>query len=268
MIYDCFMFFNELDILEIRLEELYDVVDQFIICECTKTHSGKNKESLYLKNIDRYKKYSNKIKHIIFNYTNNNSVWTYYDNWKLENYQRQYLSNAIDIKNLNSEDIIITSDVDEIPKQSIVKDIKNNKTNYFFPLSITSQVYYGKLTCKCLEPQDHVEWDGIVIVDGETFKINPNFQFYRQNKNLFKKLKNSGSWHFSFMGGEQSAIDKIESYAHSEHNLDTVKNQVQSRINNCEDLLGRSEFKMIKVEIDNKYPIAILKNLDKYKNII
>jgi beta-1,4-mannosyl-glycoprotein beta-1,4-N-acetylglucosaminyltransferase len=262
------MFFNEVDILQIRLEELYDVVDQFIICESTKTHSGKDKESIYLKNIKKYKKYSNKIKHIIFNCPNINSGWTYQDNWTLENYQRQYLASAIDIKKLTSEDIIITSDVDEIPKQSIIKDIKLNQSNYSFPLSITSQVYYGKLTCKCLEPQDHVQWDGIIVIDGETFKKNPDLQFYRQYKNMFKKLNNSGSWHFSFMGGKKSAINKIESYAHSEHDIDTVKKKVKKRIDNCEDLLGRSEFKMIKVEINDEYPIAILKNPKKYKRII
>ena len=64
MIYDCFLFFNELDILEIRLELLYDKVDYFILSECDTTFSGISKPFYYDDNKYKFKKYSDKIIHL------------------------------------------------------------------------------------------------------------------------------------------------------------------------------------------------------------
>ena len=70
MIADCFMFFNEFDILEGRLEYLYDVVDRFVIVESNRSHSCKTKP-LYLKeNMSRYKKYKDKITHVVYKNSN------------------------------------------------------------------------------------------------------------------------------------------------------------------------------------------------------
>jgi hypothetical protein len=90
MVYDCFQFFNELDTLEIRLEELYPVVDKFIICESTKTHSGKNKPLRYIENADRYKKYADKIKYLVFSDCPPDAT-----SWQLENNQRRYMINGL-----------------------------------------------------------------------------------------------------------------------------------------------------------------------------
>lgn len=63
-IYDCFTFFNELDLLELRLAELYNYVDYFVIVEADKTHSGKPKEFILEKNFSRYARWRNKIIHL------------------------------------------------------------------------------------------------------------------------------------------------------------------------------------------------------------
>ena len=60
-IYDCFNFFNELDILELRLNTLYDHVDFFVIVESDVTHSGESKKFFYEENIERFSKFSDKI---------------------------------------------------------------------------------------------------------------------------------------------------------------------------------------------------------------
>lgn len=54
MIIDCFTFFNELDVLEIRLRELDGVVDRFVLVEATLTHQGKPKPLLYAENKERF----------------------------------------------------------------------------------------------------------------------------------------------------------------------------------------------------------------------
>ena len=60
-VYDCFPFFNELDILEVRLQELWDTVDNFIILEASTTYVGNPKSYLFDENKDRYAKYMDKI---------------------------------------------------------------------------------------------------------------------------------------------------------------------------------------------------------------
>ena len=61
MIIDCFPFFNEFDILKIRFEELYDVVDYFVIVEADHTHTGKPKPWNFEENKFRYSQYASKI---------------------------------------------------------------------------------------------------------------------------------------------------------------------------------------------------------------
>ena len=67
--YDCFTFFNELDVLEIRLKEMWDVTDYFVIAESNLSHSGKPKDYILLDNWERFKPYEEKIRRIPVSYT-------------------------------------------------------------------------------------------------------------------------------------------------------------------------------------------------------
>ena len=275
MIYDCFQFFNELDLLEVRLEELYPVVDKFVICESTKTFSGNDKELRYLKHIDRYKKYQDKIKYIVYDNFDRSKIWTYQDNWILENDQRRYLLNGIDMRNLKDDDLILSSDLDEIPKRSVIENIKKdffrNPEKYQTPITICSQMFYGKLTYKVVEPEEHLNWRGTVLITGRILKSNTDLQYYRnyslQCKTCFPSLENNGSWHFSYMGSAQDIIYKIESYAHQESNTVEIKNKIEENLNNMVDLFNRPDYKLEKVEMDDSYPELIKNNLDRFKHL-
>src|SRR3954464_1583382 len=88
MIYDCFTFFNELDLLEIRLNELDPVVDKFVLVEATKTHQGKDKPLYFLENKARYEKFLAKIIHVVVN------EYPDYEGksaWLLEHHQRNMI---------------------------------------------------------------------------------------------------------------------------------------------------------------------------------
>src|SRR4051812_5983866 len=93
MIYDCFTFFNELDLLEIRLNELDPVVDKFVLVEATKTHQGKEKPLYFTMNKSRYEKFLPKIIHVV--------VDTYPDYegqsaWLLEHHQRNMIMKGLE----------------------------------------------------------------------------------------------------------------------------------------------------------------------------
>ena len=273
MIYDCFQFFNEMDILEIRLEELYPVVDKFIISESTRTFSGKPKELRFIKHKDRYQKYLDKIKYIVYDdFSTYNNPWQYSDNWRLECEQRRHHITALNLNTLNDNDIIMISDLDEIPKRSLVqdltKDFYRNREKYENPITICSQLYYGKITNKVVFPEEFYNWRGTVFINGKILKQTPDFHYFRHFKDAFPNIKSNGSWHFSYAGTPEQIIYKIESYAHTENDLTEIKAKVKENVENCNDVLNRSDYKLEKVQIDESYPEAIKNNPEKYKDII
>ena len=118
---DCFTFYNELEILELRLEELYSSVDHFILVEAEKTHKGENKRFIFEENKWRFEKWEDKIIH----------VKTYYpshidDPWGREKFQRNSFMPTLYTLGLSDNDIIFITDVDEILNSERVNYIKNS----------------------------------------------------------------------------------------------------------------------------------------------
>ncbi len=106
-IYDCFTYFNEDQLLKLRLETLWDYVDCFVICESVLTHTGKPKSVNF--DIKNFAKYQEKIRYILID-----SYPFVSDNpWDYENYQRNYLIQGL--SDASDDDWIMISDLDEIP---------------------------------------------------------------------------------------------------------------------------------------------------------
>ena len=136
MIIDCFMFFNEIDILQLRIKLLYDIVDYFIIIEGDTTFQGEYKDYFFEKNIDLFHQYIDKIiykkiKIPSIDYLNKyNSEYKDFDNpWKREYYQRDYIHNILNDLECDEGDIISLSDVDEILYPDKLKQIINDLDN-------------------------------------------------------------------------------------------------------------------------------------------
>ena len=259
MIYDCFMFFDELDLLEIRLEELYPVVDKFVLCEALKTFSGKPKELVYAANKDRYARFHDKIEHIVCDLPVEGS------SWHREHTQRKAMGRAL--QNLKPEDYILISDCDEIPERSTIgKAIQVLKDNphYVGPLTLTYQMYYGKLTHKVVKPEDHHRIRSTIVVPAPIF--SGDCQEYKQYRGQYA-YSYLGGWHFSYLGDASRIIRKIESYAHTEFDRPDIKEKIQERLDRAEEHLGREGFEIEKVQIDDSYPIASRTNPDRYRHL-
>ena len=120
MLYDCFTFYNELDVLEIRLNYLNDLVDKFVIVEMDKTFSGIEKPFVFEENKNRYKKFLNKITYIKVKCNANETNLSDYEKcWYRENYQRDCIMQGLN--NAKDDDIIIISDADEIPSKIAIQ---------------------------------------------------------------------------------------------------------------------------------------------------
>lgn len=270
-IYDCFTFYNELDLLELRLNYLNDCVDYFVIVESDKTFSGINKPYFFEDNKDRFKKFKDKI--ILVHKELNTEGMTFVKNpgtkfrkiddyWKLEHEQRNSI--MIGLNNANDEDIIIVGDVDEIPNRNAIEKYKN----MYYPKHATFVLKNHYYYFNCINTMETVD----VCCNNITSKKNLiTTQGLRDDRYEYIRIKNGG-WHFSYLGGVDNIINKIKSFSHSEYNNDKYlnKNKIQDCINNGKDLFDRN-IKYVYFDINmfkSEYPEYLIENLDKFNKYI
>ena len=124
LVIDCFTFYNELEVLELRLTELYDVVDKFIIVEAEKTHKGENKRFIFEENKWRFEKWLDKVIHIKVYYPSHIN-----DPWGREKFQRNSFMPTLYSLGLSNNDVVFITDVDEILNSERVNYIKTSDYN-------------------------------------------------------------------------------------------------------------------------------------------
>ena len=125
-IYDCFQFFNEDTVLDLRLNILHDQVDFFIIVESTTNHQGKEKKLNF--DINKFQKFKEKIIYIVVDDTLESIKKPHLgQNSLVERHQRNSISRGL--KNCSDDDLVIISDVDEIPNLNKINQF-NKKNRY------------------------------------------------------------------------------------------------------------------------------------------
>jgi beta-1,4-mannosyl-glycoprotein beta-1,4-N-acetylglucosaminyltransferase len=259
-IYDCFPFFNELDLLEIRLNELNDVVDKFVIVEANLTHSGQIKPLYFDENKMRFTKFADKIIHIVVDDFPDTT-----DPWVRERFQRDAILRGL--VNCKDSDVIIISDADEIPRKEAIFAYNPS----IGIASLEQFVYYYYLDYRTNEKWI---WSKILTY-GLLKQITPcGARYYNEDLALKASFTGfclkSGGWHFSFMGGEDKIIAKIEAYGHQEYNNNVVKDTLN--INNCldnkKDLFNRDiVYESVDINGENS-PQYLIDNIDKYKHLL
>ncbi len=266
---DCFMYFDEDLILEIRLNTLNKIVDKFVIVEATKDHAGRDKKLNF--NLENFSKFKNKIDYIIVDNIptevgSNKKNW--HENHIRDQFQRNSLSKGYE--NCDYDDFIMISDIDEIPDPEKIKefDVKNkyacflqkNFQSKLNLLNITNEWWPGTKICQkkyLKSPQ----W-----LRNIKTKKRPFWKFYKDKE---PQLIYAGGWHFSFLKSPESIKRKISSYAHNEFNTKDFTNtdEIKRKIDLGKDLFNR-EIIYKKISVDSSYPKYIFDNRDKLKNWI
>tara|TARA_R110000822_G_scaffold67487_1_gene164370 strand:- start:658 stop:1512 length:855 start_codon:yes stop_codon:yes gene_type:complete len=269
VVYDCFTFFNELDLLEIRLNELDSVVDKFVIVECTETHSKAKKQLFFDKNKDRFSKFSDKIIHIIVDdapdIVQNSSQEP--DRWIVEKFQRNCIERGL--TSCADNDIILVSDIDEIPSSLAVrKSIELLDKNNVCTVSFKQRFFYYFLNGLCFSGNTEYPWLGTVACYFKNFTGGDNTRMTKaQNVNVI----NDAGWHFSYLGGIEKIVNKIESFAHSEFDNSNIKNKdrIKDRIDKGIDIFDRARGpRQVYIEIDKSFPEYLRNNIKKFKHLI
>ena len=264
-IYDCFQYFNEDHMVDLRLNILDKYVDYFVISESTKTHQGKNKKLNFDKN--NFTKFKKKIIYLVADLNKNDTLNNHTGGESvIEQHQRNFLINGI--KKANDNDLIILSDSDEIPDLEKLNQIKS-KTKY---TAFSQMMFMYKLNLQNLNESN---WMGSKVALKKNIKSMQilrdmkfkNYPFWRIDKFNIQIIK--GGWHFSFLQSPENISNKIKSYSHGEFNKEelTDEENIKKRILNNEDLFNRG-FDLKKIDLDNSYPDYILKNKNNFKNWI
>jgi hypothetical protein len=266
--YDCFTFFNELDLLEIRLEELWDTVDVFVLAESNMSHSGKPKEYIFENNKDRFEKYMSKIRHLKIDDMPDTA-----DSWVRERHQRRSLSRGL--TDLKDDDLVIVSDMDEIPRADAVEMIKNDENNYnryvlcipMFQFRINYMKHYEITKCP-----------NIMVVRGHCYtdaqqEREYTFSWKPRPHDLDLVYVDHAGWHWSYFGNDDHAVTKIKNFAHTETDIPrfTENLNIDFLIKNKCGLWGPAEYQREKFEyviVDNYFPKCITDNLDRWKHMI
>jgi|GEM_PF-420199 len=285
-IYDCFSFFNELDLLEIRLNILDSVVDFFVLAEASVTHAGNPKPFYFEENKERYAKFLHKIIHIKVtdipnDFTDGASTWELI---KVHPAEQQEIWNLVSLTTLfnratephygrdfwqkesirrglvdcNDEDIIISSDLDEIPNPEVLKKLNTFfDPEKFYSFQQNSYYYY-------LNMLKETDWFGSRM---GTYGKLKDYSYNELRKQTNTTIPNGG-WHFSFQGGAEKVKHKIENYSHAENNVEEYTNSdnIQKKISEGIDPFSRGNLTL--VEIDLTFPKYIRENLSQYKHMI
>jgi beta-1,4-mannosyl-glycoprotein beta-1,4-N-acetylglucosaminyltransferase len=267
MIVDCFTFFNELDLLEIRLQELSPVVDKFVLVEATKTQSLIDKPFYFKENKKRYSEFLHKIIHVTVNESVNNSN----NLWNMENFQRNCISRGLEKLSLNDDDWILISDLDEIPNAQLLHDTCVSNQADVFSVGMRFSAYFVNLI------GINKGWIGTVATKNKIFKSN-NPQFFRSIKDSLPFIENGG-WHFSWLGGYEKIYEKAHSCIEPFNKGDIPsKEEFQRYFENFlskEDKffihlenLSQKETQFQKINIDNSFPNFIVNNQKKFEKLI
>ena len=268
-LYDCSMYFDEDLMLDLRLNVLNEHVDKFIIAEATRDHAGKEKKLNF--DYKNFPKFKDKIKYLVIedlpiNVKSKKKNWSP-NHWR-DQYQRNSLSRGFGL--INEDDLIMISDIDEIPDPKKLSEFKiQNKYACFMQRNFQSKLNLLNISNKY--------WMGTKICQKKYLKSpqwlrniktkkRPFWKFYKPKE---PQLILDGGWHFSFLKKPDGISKKIKSYSHQEFYKDEFvdEKKIATRIKNNVDLFDR-DIKYKKIKVDASFPEYVLKNKDKFKEWI
>ena len=278
MVYDCFTFFNELDLLEIRLNVLKDVVDKFVLVESVKTFTGRDKELFFEKNKERFAAFADRIIHVVVReYPPYESPWVY------ETIQRNHIADGL--IDARPDDVVMVSDVDEIPspeavrKYALTPGIKGfNQTYYAYYLNYLNVRQRRWTGTKMLSCADFCHaFDGVPVVYDEYLPRAYN-EMTTASKIRMRSLParlggctivRKGGWHFTSLGGVAAVIEKLKSYSHQEHADEAWRTDPETVERFIRE--GKSpglKMNCFAVPLDDRFPDYLRENVNRYQSLV
>lgn len=246
MIYDCFTFYNEFDQVRIRLEELDELVDRFVVVESPHTFQksfqkeGNTFWTWLSDNPELWYRFRSRVKHVRIDEELPPNPWD------AEAYSRNAIMRAL--TRCEPDDLILISDADEVISASGVMqaDLHSKVTNQVVVL--TNKTYYYTLNQEV--PWDHYRFPVALRYK----KLHSEERTPQQIRELPHAAEwRSGGWHFSCLGDAEAILNKLGAFAHDD--LEVGPFTIERAVELGEDFLGRGKLKT--VDIDETYPLWV-----------
>ena len=274
MIFDCIPFFNELDILKLRMEIMDPYVDYFVLEESTVTFSGEDKRMIFAQNRRMFDKFKDKIRYVAVTDSPMSGVTTH----ERDKYQKNQLIRAL--TDCKPEDIIIFSDVDEIPNPDVLMQVIEH-------FDATKIYHLAQRMFYCFLDMEEISGN-LLSITGEFPGVEKK-QWLGTKICIFGNLPKEGivylrevsptdersvrvadgGWHFGYMGGdgERDVVKrigiKVQAAAHQEYNSKRYLNEAVDRLLCGEDIFDRNA-KFVRVKIDESYPVYLREHQKDY----
>lgn len=218
------LLFNEIDLLEIRLGELWDVVDRFVVVESDRTFAGAAKPFFFEEFSSVFKRFASKITYSKFIDRAPRPRATTAERFEFEAAQRNAIGAALELCGLHDEDIVVLSDADEIPRPSLVAGLPSRLARRPFCIFVTRN-FRGYINNTSAAALNGVPFLGPVACRWKTFRAM-GAQAVRSGEGRAGHVLNrkdrrwdyvdGGGWHFSSMGGAEAFWVKAQNFSHVE----------------------------------------------------
>ncbi len=292
-VYDCFLFYDELDLLEIRLNILNEFVDFFVIVEASISFQGNKKSFNFEQNHSRFQKFLDKIIYFkipesildfeslpyvknpisndqkalnqIFDQINKNHSFDkkkeYW--WGNDFFQRECIRRALLLKTPDDSDLILLSDLDEIPNPKMILSVLNARE--FNTLKCFKQLEF----CYYLNYFHNAEWLGTCSFFYGTFKnhsLNAIRFALKRDEGLKPDVINDGGWHFTSIGSVSKIVNKVQNWGHREFNNAFYLWLIKYNVFHGNDIFRRKNFgKLTYLELsDHRFPEYLRCNSEKF----
>jgi len=263
------MYFDDDLVLDIRLNTLDKYVDHFVIAEATMDHAGNEKKLNF--DIKKFIKFKNKINYLIIEDLPKN-IKTYKKDWHPAHIRDQFQRNSLErgYRKFTDNDLIMISDIDEIPNPKKIQEFKiKNRYACFIQKNFQAKINNLNIT--------NENWPGTKICQKKFLK-SP--QWLRNLKTKKRKIWSffrdkepqvifNGGWHFSFLKNNELIQKKIMSFAHQEFNQSNLTDleSIRKRVDSGLDIFER-QYQYKKIPLDQEFPQYILENKSKFKDWI
>jgi hypothetical protein len=267
-IYDCFPFYNELDLLELRLHTLYEHVDHFVLVEADTTYTSRSKPFYFEENRQRFAPFLDKIIHIKVTDMPHNP-----DAWVNDIYQRNQIARGF--TNVADNDLVLVSDLDEIIRPAAVKYMAASGNQLF---ALRMPLFNFRFNYMRSVKDPYVVWGmagrGAVVknIQPDAFRAL-RFKYFSAPLGWTsggQEVVEHAGWHFGYMGDNKWLVDKAQSFAHQEINYPAFVNNidVNTSIKNRQHWGNFGEERYSIVELDDYFPEYLVQNQLKYADWI
>jgi len=276
-VFDCFIFFNEFDLLEIRLHELAPVVDRFVIVEAPLTFTGKPKPLHFKENQARFADFADRIVHVV-----DNDQPASASAWERQHHQRNALGRGI--SEAAAEDLIMLSDLDEIPRRETVAYIKEKPParGEVLCLELRYFNYFMNLECnktwlrhspRCVRRDSYFGMQALRHIKApESSPVRDIFRAlsaWREAKRFVRRRTiHDAGWHFSYLGGAAAIQEKLQSIAGGwkiSPDFSTAEG-IAMRVGNLSSVHDGSPMHLR--PIDETFPDYLRANIERYRHLI